>query len=158
MGDKEKTKTSSKKAKSQAARLMAVQAIHQNMLNKKPVSKLIDEYLSKRVGMIVDGKEMVEPDGTLFKSIIEGVARRYSDLDVIIIANLKKGENDEPKVVENLLKAILLAASFEILEHGHIDSPVIINDYLNVTHCFYSKGEVSLVNAVLDAISSSIRT
>ena len=38
-----------------------------------------------------------------------------------------------------------------------IDFPVIISDYMHVTHAFFDEPEEKLVNAVLDSIRKTVR-
>lgn len=61
------------------------------------------------------------------------------------------------KELEPLLKSILLCGVCELLEHQDIDAPLIINDYLNVTHAFYEQQQVNFVNGVLGKVSSVLR-
>ena len=148
----------SAKARVLAARMLAVQALYQNQHNQKPVGALVDEYIAHRTGMEIEGEAMVEPDGALMKKIIDGVHERHEELEGLITAQMKKPEEGSVRETEPLLKAILLAATYELLAHQDIDSPVIINDYLNVTHGFYDKMEAGLVNGVLDPIARQLRS
>ncbi|MBX2833760.1 MAG: transcription antitermination protein NusB [Micavibrio sp.] len=139
------------KAKALAARLRAVQAVYQKMQNQQqPMRVIIEEYLSFRAEMDVDGEPLVPPDGALFKKILLGVDEKRTEIDAIIDAHLKK---DAPRLdVEPLLRAILICGCYELLIH-ETDAPIIINDYLNVGHGFFNRNEVGLLNGVLDNIS-----
>ncbi len=143
----------SNKAKALSARLLAVQALYQADLNAQPLSDVAAEYLEHRLGMEVEGEALVAADKALFTKIMRGVEERGRDLADILKANCK----DEGKRLEPLIKAILMCASYELLAHNDIDSPIIINDYLNVGHSFFESGEVSLINGVLDAVSKVLR-
>lgn len=146
-----------KTAKALSARLMAAQALYQLMQNdEKPVQLVVEQYIQDAAeGVEIDGESLVPPDGALLKAIIEGAHSRWDDLETIIQANFQKGK--EPRAIEPLLKAILMAASYELMAHHDIDSPILINDYLNVAHGFFEKGEVSLINANLDVIAKAVR-
>ncbi len=143
----------SEKAKVLSARLLAAQAVYQADLNSQVLSDVAAEYLECRIGMEVEGEELVAADKKLFAKIMRGVEDRGSDLADILKANTR----DEGKRLEPLIKAILLCASYELLAHSEIDSPIIINDYLNVAHSFFESGESSLINGVLDAVSKVVR-
>ena len=146
-------------AKALSARLCAVQALYQMSQNEAATVKdVLQQYLDDAKDLEIDGEKLVQPDGALFKKILSGAHERLTDLEGIILANYQPGKEGEKTAIEPLLKAILLAASYEILAHQDIDSPIIINDYLNVTHSFYSQGEVGLVNGMLDAISGHLRS
>lgn len=148
-----KASKSSKKARSTAARLFAVQAVYQSLqLKVEPVS-LMDEYLQHRVGMdLHEGDEMVVPDGTLFKSIMTGTTERWSDLMQLITPRLTN------TAIEPLLSAILICGAYELLAHGETDTGIIIADYLHVTHGFFAGSESKLVNGVLDALAKELRS
>lgn len=140
----------SPKAKALSARLRAVQALFQADQNKQSMRAVLDEYLRYRSDMVIEGQKLVQPDGALLKKILFGVDERRTELEAVIDANLNKDAQDRD--VEPLLRAILVCASYELLVQD-IDSPIIINDYLNVAHSFYERGEVALINGVLDSIS-----
>lgn len=140
----------SSKSRALAARLNAVQALYQAAQNKQSIRTVLDEYLTHRAGMEVEGEALVKPDGVLLKKILFGVEERRPELDSIIDAHLKKDAQD--REVEPLLRSILICGAYELFLQD-IDSPIIINDYLNVGHSFYERSEVALLNGVLDAIS-----
>jgi transcription antitermination protein NusB len=146
--------TKSPKAKNLSARLAAVQGVYQSIHNVQPLQSVFDEYLMHRKEPPTDDDEkMVKPDGTLLKQILLGIQERREDLDAMIKSSLNKPEK-EP---EPLLYSILLCGAWELLGNTEVDAPIIINDYLNVTHSFYEHGEVKLVNAVLDSLAKTIR-
>ena len=97
-------------ARKKAARLMAVQAIYQMAVNRREPAFVIDEYIFLRKNMEVDGEKMVEPDESLFRDIVLGVAERHDDLTGIIAANRPKRE-DRVAVDEPLLEAHLLCGA-----------------------------------------------
>lgn len=140
----------SKKAKTLSSRLCAVQAYYQSTQNKQSLRSVLNEFLQHRTDMVVDGEALVQPDGALLKKILYGIEERHVELEEIIEANLKKDASD--RTVEPLLKAVLVCGAYELLIQSQ-DSAIVINDYLNVTHAFYDRSEVALVNGVLDTIS-----
>ncbi len=138
--------------KKTVARLAAVQAVYQNLHNHQPAVLLVDEYLSRRAGMEVEGEALALPDGVLFKDIVLGVEQRMNDLNEMVHAQIGKGAGNSDKEVETLLKAILLCGAYELMKHRDIDFPIIINDYVDITKSFYENNESKLVNAILDNI------
>jgi N utilization substance protein B len=46
--------------------------------------------------------------------------------------------------------------AFELLDQGETPGPIIINDYVNVAKAFYTEGEHSKVNAVLDKVATAL--
>lgn len=148
-----KKKPVSQKASALSARLMAVQAVYQSMLNEQRMTDAGREYLNHRTGMEVDGEEIVEPDKKLVTSILRGMEERSDDLMSVLSHHFSEKKR-EPEL---LIKSILLCGLYEILAHVDIDVPIIINDYLNVSHGFFDQGEVNLINGILDKAASSLR-
>jgi N utilization substance protein B len=60
--------------------------------------------------------------------------------------------------LEPLLTAILVCGTYELLAHPEIDAPIIISDYLHVTHGFFEGSESKLVNGILDALAKEVRS
>ena len=147
-----KASKSSRKARSTAARLCAVQAVYQALQLKVAPDTLLEEYIQHRVGMELDGSEMVQPDGVLFTNLLKGVTVRWNDLQQLITPRLKSA------TVEPLITAILVCGAYELLTHHDIDAPIIISDYLHVTHGFFEGFESKLVNGVLDALAKELRS
>lgn len=143
----------SAKARNMSARLLASQAVYQCALNGQKLRDAAQEYLDHRIGMTIEEEEIVEPNRTLFTKIMNGVADRKDDLSHVIGENLSlSADKTDP-----LIKSILICAAFELLAHDDIDSPIIINDYLNVANAFFEKGQVGLINGVLDSVAKAFR-
>ncbi len=135
---------------------MAVQAVYQMSVNHKEAPFIVNEYLSLRSGMEVDGEKMVPPDEKLFQDIVLGVNERLTDLLEIVQANRPQKEGHTyPN--EPLLMAVLLCGSYELLAHHGVDSPIIISGYIDVAKAFFEGHEPSLINGVLDSVRKVIR-
>lgn len=141
----------SRKARSTSARLFSVQAVYQALQTEKSPISLLNEYLDHNIGMDLEDGEMVTPDEVLFKSILSGVTNRSDELSIILTARLPSPE------IDSLLKSILLCGVYEVIGHPDIDAPIIIADYLNVSHGFYAGSEPKLVNGILDAVAKEFR-
>ncbi|MCB1783372.1 MAG: transcription antitermination protein NusB [Alphaproteobacteria bacterium] len=167
-----------------AARLMAVQACYQMLQNGGSPREITREFLEHRTEMEdLDGTPLPQADGALFKRIMIGVEERRIELDEMLYAHIKgreyvKAEGElsgaetpdmiqdgghfvpaeKTRDIEPLLRSVMMCGICEILMHGNIDHPLIINDYLDITHAFYEKQQVSLVNGVLDSIATLLRT
>ncbi len=143
----------SKKARLTAARLAAAQVMYQMWLNGEDAKSATRDYMQNRAGFEIDGDTLVPADGELLEKIVSGAEKHHKDIDAIITKNLDKKSSS----VEPLLRAILTAGIYELLQHTEIDAGIIIADYLNVTHSFYDGGEGKLVNAVLDKVAKAVR-
>lgn len=148
-------KTGSQKARNSAARLMAAQAVYQMHKNDQSAKDVIAEYLEHRVGVDIDGDEMVTPDIDHFSTIINGVEQHIQQLSEIVALNRQKqGEQG----TEPLLQAIFLCGAYELMVLQSIDYPIIISEYVHVAQAFYEENEAKLVNAVLDSIRKTTRS
>jgi len=143
----------SSKAKALSARLCAVQAFYQIQHNAQSVRGVYEEYLEYRSDMEIDGEALVPPDPALLKKILYGVDERLPEVDAIVTAHLKRDASD--RAVESLLKSLLMCGAYELLI-AEQEAPILINDYLNIAHAFYERGEVALVNGVLDSIAKTL--
>lgn len=138
-----------------AARLMAVQAVYEAMIQPRPAPQIIQEYMERAARAEfadAQGNPIKKPDGAHLSAVVKGVAERHADLEAMVAGHVQTSVEMEP-----LLKAILWCGAYEILALPEIDAPVIINDYLDITHGFYGPGEAGLVNAVLDALRKKLR-
>ena len=154
MAGMQKMEKPSRRAQFSAARLAAAQAVYQMTANDQSAAAVIAEYKARRLGEPVDGEILVPPDGNLFHAIVEGVENRRSDLDTLLAGpdGKEAGAAREP-----LLRAVLLCGAYELMAHHDTDAPIIINDYLDVTHAFYDGGESKLVNGILDRVGRAVR-
>ncbi|PCJ99837.1 MAG: hypothetical protein COA45_03205 [Zetaproteobacteria bacterium] len=167
-----------------SARILAVQAYYEVLHNEKPLRSVIEESLERGL-QVDDDDSLAQPHGGLFKKILTSLDARLVDINEILAANIHKKEVVAPvlvadsskddveseegdavapesapapkKELEPLLKSILLCGVCELLEHQDIDAPIIINDYLNVTHFFYEQQQVNFVNGILAKIASGLR-
>lgn len=172
---------SSAKARNSAARLLAVQAVYQMHKNDQSADAVIKELLEHRAGQDFegDGAVMVAPNEDHFMLVVRGVMEHIEQLGEMISLNRDKKHTLTPKKDENapqnaeeseeelpplhykrnepLLQAIFLCGAFELMVLQAIDYPIIISDYMHVTHAFFEKGEAKLVNAMLDSIRKTVR-
>lgn len=152
----QQNKNKGKNYKKFLARVAAVQAIYEHSQNQRPLKNLLEEYLTKTIEIHVqDLEESVETtqdrDGALLKNILLGISEREEDIHAIIKSHLNQED------IEPLLASILFSGAYELLAHSKIDAPIILNDYVDITHSFYGASEAGLVNAVLDKCSKSLR-
>jgi len=56
-----------------------------------------------------------------------------------------------------LVKAILLAAAYELRFRPDVPARVAINEYVEIAHDFFDQGEPGFVNSVLDRVARTTR-
>ena len=140
----------SKNSKS-LTRLVIVQALYQMEMAGTDVSEIINSLGDR---LIFDNNLdylISHISKKLLKDSINGVIDNQNQIDSIIKKNLSS--NWRFNRLDKILKAILRAAVYEISYQLHTPSKVIINEYIDITHSFYSKKEPEFVNAILDKIA-----
>ena len=162
--------TSGKKAESEgtegisartAARMAAVQALYQMDMAGTDLNDVIDEFLRLRFpGRDLQGddnKDAMPPgaDRIFFADILRGVLRRQREIDPLVDDQLATGWRLVR--VDAILRAVLRAGVCELLERPDVPARVVINEYINVAHFFFSEDEPRVVNGVLDKIARKFR-
>jgi transcription antitermination protein NusB len=144
-----------------AARMAAVQALYQMDLAGTDLNDVIDEFLKLRFsGSDEQGDETkaaMTPgaDRTFFADILRGVLRRQREIDPLVDDQLATGWRLVR--VDAILRAVLRAGVCELLERSDVPARVVINEYINVAHFFFSEDEPRVVNGVLDKIARKVR-
>ncbi len=137
------------------ARLAAVQALYQIELARAEPGSVVAEFVDHRLGREIDGERYGEADRGLFADIVAGASDRREEIDRAIAAALPE---DWPlKRLEMVLRAILRAATYELLVRADVPPRVTINEYLDIAHAFFSGKEPGMVNGVLDRLAHTLR-
>jgi N utilization substance protein B len=138
------------------ARLAAVQALYQLELNPGLGAEgVIREFISHRLGREIDGDCYGEADAPLFAEIVRGVVQQRARLDEALAAALTE-EWPLPRL-ETVLRVILEAGAFEILERNDIPPRVTISEYIGIAHAFFAGKEPALANGVLHHLARTLR-
>jgi N utilization substance protein B len=143
------------KTQKRSARLMAVQGVYSMLSDQKSAEELIPAYLAHYAKMEIDDDVLESPDQEIFQNIMNGVEEHKLNLDKHIQKALGERQTPVSAGREPLLYAVLLCGVYELKNRHDIDVPIIISDYLHVTHAFFEGNEAKLVNAVLDQVSKS---
>ncbi len=138
-----------------AARLGAVQALYQIAQNDGTPRSVIDEFVSLRLGAEIEGDRYVAADQDMFADIVDGVCRQKEALDRRIADALAEGWRLER--LELVVLATLEAGAYELETRVDVPTAVIINEYVDVAHAFFSGSEPAFVNGVLDHIAREVR-
>jgi transcription antitermination protein NusB len=147
------------------ARMAAVQALYQMELAGADVAEVVDEFERLRftpAGQPSPGEDddaaadLEETDSTFFSEIVRGVVRRQRDIDPLVHEQLAAGWRLVR--VDAILRAILRAGTFELLERRDVPGRVVINEYINVAHAFFDEEEPRVVNGVLDKLGRKLRS
>ncbi len=149
------------------ARLAAVQALYEMELAGISAADVLDGFLADRWNLSGQGRgegegdeetaefKLAEPDDKLMAELVSGAAARKPELDLLIGPALSGGWTDAR--LENLLRAILRAGTFELLALADIPARTVISEYVDVARAFYEGPEAAMVNGVLDTLARQLR-
>lgn len=150
------------------ARMAAVQALYQMDLAGADATTVIEEFVKIRFSPPLPDADGVLPeedpedtndldgaDETYFADVVKGVVRRQRDLDPLIDQQLRTGWRLVR--VDSILRAILRAGVFELMERSDVPARVSINEYINVAKAYFEADEPKVVNGVLDRIAHKLR-
>ena len=138
-----------------AARLAAVQALYQMDLAATPLTEILAEFESHRLGREVDGEEYLPAEAAHFRDVVGGVVADQRRLDPMIDQALQKGW--PLKRIETVLRAILRAGVYELDKKPDVPARVVVAEYVDVAHAFVDRDETGMVNAVLDQLARQLR-
>ncbi|GAN53425.1 transcription antitermination factor NusB [Tanticharoenia sakaeratensis] len=137
------------------ARVAAVQALFQCEQAGETAETVADQFTRHRLGGTstedIDEGQMPDADFRLFGMIVRGTTVAQDRIDAELSGALP--EAWPLHRLDPVLRALLRAAVFEF---GSDTPPrVVINEYLDVAHGFFSGDEPKLVNGVLDALAKA---
>jgi N utilization substance protein B len=139
----------------QAARLAAVQALYQWQEGQDEPAAIIEQFLNVRTGEAGEGGMRRDADKPLFKDVVEGTAAHKDALEKTVSAAL--AEDWTWGRIDRLVRAILLAGTYELMHRRDVPPRVAINEYVEIAHAFYDQRESTFVNSVLDRVARQER-
>ena len=146
------------------ARLMAVQAVYAHTQSDEDWNKLISRFLLEELGgSVIIGKGKTEKtvtlepaDKELFASLVQYVRDNETNLSEIIKSALS--DNLKNTTLDAVLESLLTVGTAEFFVNPDLDTPIILNEYVDLARAFYDGTEVKITNAVLDRIAKVLRT
>lgn len=143
-------KNSETENKNTTSRLFAVQALFQMEAVGKSFNQIKKELKEKLQKEQFEDSTLVKPNYSLCEKIIEGASCNQRIIDQTI--NKAFDNNWNLKTIDPTLRAILRAASAEILQNK-TPVKVVISQFIEITKSFYPSGkEPNLINGLLHRI------
>ena len=145
------------------ARLLAVQAVYAHTQSPEDWNELISRFLLEEVGgQVLEGQGKNEKliclesaDKELFAHLTQYVRDNEATVQETILSALS--DSVKANGLGLILNCILKVAVAEFYVNADLDTPIIINEYVDLTRSFYDGPEVKIVNAVLDKIAHVLR-
>ena len=145
--------------KRRAARFAAVQALYQADAGDVAIDRVVAEFQAHRLAEIFEPLELDEPspavDGKWFAILAGGAWDARERLDPAIESCLASGWTLAR--CGFLLRACLRAGAFELAERTDVPVRVVLNEYVELAHLFFSGDEPAFINAVLDRLAPILR-
>ena len=148
-----------------ASRLAAVQALFQSEQNGDNAETVIDQFVRHRLGDL-PGPGGAPPGGfedgrvpdalvPLFARIVRAAVTGQETIDRMIAETLPA---DWPlERLDPVLRALLRAGAAELAMSDGPPGKVVINEYLDVAHGFFSGEEPRMANGVLNRLARLLR-
>jgi N utilization substance protein B len=143
-----------------ASRVAAVQALFQSEQAGDNPETVIDQFVRHRLGAwpgsdgFEDGR-IPHAEVPLFSSIVRAAVLSQDRIDLLIAEALPA---DWPIArIDPVLRALLRAGGAELVMPNGPPTRVVINEYLDVAHGFFTGDEPGLANAVLDRLARELR-
>ncbi len=137
-----------------AARMAVIQALYQMESSSEPSKVVIRQFIDHRFGH-EDELGMMRVDEAFFEDIALGTVEFQDNIDTKISEKLP--QKWPLRRLDMTLRALLRAASFEIMRRPDIPALVIISEYVSLANQFFDGKEPAMANGILDAIAKSVR-
>jgi len=137
------------------ARLAAVQALYQMDLAETDLGAVLEEFSANPLVDDAEGDGLGKPDVEHMTRVLKGVVARQREIDPLIDNQLATGWRLVR--IDSIVRAILRAAAFELMELTDVPARVVISEYVEVAHAFFEGDESKVVNGVLDQLARKLR-
>ena len=130
-------------------RLLAVQALYQISINELSSENSIDSILETAIQQPGLEELKKKPNFNYAKKILNGFLDNSQQIDLLIRTSLTASRSLDK--LDKLIQAILNLAIYEIKFGPKVPKKIIINEYLNISHIFFTGTESKLINGILDS-------
>jgi len=142
------------------ARVAAVQALFQSEHTGESVETVADQFIRHRIGAPTGPIEFEEggvPEAhiPLFQAILKQVAAHAEVADAAIMDCLQKGWTLDR--LDPVLRALLRAATGELMQEHEPPARVVINEYLDIAAGFLDEEATRYANGMLDTLAHRLR-
>lgn len=142
-------------------RVAVIQALFQHYSSSEPLDSIQKQFLLFRLHRL--GREKLEfwegqlpkANVTLFNQLMEALPDIIENAQTLIQHSLP---SDWPmERIDPVLKALLIVATSELIKFPETPSRVIINEYIDIAHGFFSGDEPKMVNGILNNLARTTR-
>ncbi len=143
-----------------ASRVAAVQALFQSEQGQDNPEAVIDQFVRHRLGELpgsggFEEGRIPEAQVPLFARIVRMAVARQDRIDRML-AEALPGEWPLARI-DPVLRALMRAGGTELMMDDGPPAKVVINEYLDVAHGFFTGDEPRMANGVLDRLARLLR-
>jgi N utilization substance protein B len=117
-------------------RLLAVQALYQISINELSSENSIDSILETAIQQPGLEELKKKPNFNYAKKILNGFLENSQQIDLLIRTSLTASRSLDK--LDKLIQAILNLAIYEIKFGPKVPKKIIINEFLNISHIFFT--------------------
>ena len=122
-------------------------------VGRQTLEDTLSQFSAIHVGREIEGEEYLPADADFFRQIVSGVIKSQLQIDPAVDTALV--DTWPMGRIDATLRAILRAATFELLKRKDIPARVVITEYVDVAKAFYEDEAPRMVNAVLDQVAKT---
>jgi transcription antitermination protein NusB len=143
-----------------ASRVAAVQALFQSEQAQENAEAVIDQFIRHRLGELpgtggFEEGRVPQAEVPLFERIVRTAAAEQDTIDRLLAEALPR---DWPLArIDPVLRALMRAGGAELSMSDGPPAKVVINEYLDVAHGFFTGDEPRMANGVLDRLARVLR-
>ncbi len=137
------------------ARLAAAQALYEIEIASASPHEVVPAFVSSGFKGLIEDGEAGPADARFFEQLVLGASGELPTIDPMLTTALEP-EFTVPRL-EVLLRAILRLGAYELVALGDVPAKVVITEYVELAHDFFSGREPALVNGVLDRLAHLLR-
>jgi N utilization substance protein B len=136
-------------------RLVLVQSLYQMEIAGTDVNEIIGSLNNRIIFDSSEDKLINDINKSLFSNLINEIVEKQITID----NEIKKFLSDDWDFnrLDKILIAILRSAFYEIMFQSNTPYKVIIDEYVEISHSFFSGKEPNFTNAILDKLSEAHR-
>ena len=112
---------------------------------------MIEEFIEHRFGRDAESGAAVAHDEVFFADLVHGVLKHQTEIDRSLARSL--AANWTLARIDSILRALLRAASYELVARRDVPVKVVIDEYVDLARDFFDGDEPGFVNAVLDRMA-----
>ncbi|HSU04107.1 MAG TPA: transcription antitermination factor NusB [Acetobacteraceae bacterium] len=154
------TKRAPKSRARTASRVAAVQALFQSEQAQENPEAVIDQFVRHRLGELpgtggFEEGRVPAAEMPLFARIVRATVAQQDTIDRMLAEALP---TDWPLPrIDPVLRALMRAGAAELATSDGPPARVVINEYLDIAHGFFTGDEPRMANGVLDRVARLLR-